>query len=126
MNTHITCTNCGATTRIVGSFGPLPRFYCQACYAARGLILAALCDMVLGEDATDRSDSALIRAVWQLVPTKSQYVHDAIDEVWRKQSAAYGWLEDGFGNYCSVICEQCQQHTMQVVRPGKFQCSECG
>lgn len=28
-----------------------------------GLTLATLCDMVLGEDAADRSDEALIRAV---------------------------------------------------------------
>jgi len=31
--------------------------------AAAQLTLATLCDIVLGEDATDRSDDALIRAV---------------------------------------------------------------
>jgi hypothetical protein len=36
------------------------------------------------------------------------------------------WITDGFGNYCDAICDQCGQSTMQVLRPGKFQCSECG
>ena len=35
-------------------------------YISRGLTLATLCDMVLGEDAEDRSDDALIRAVGML------------------------------------------------------------
>lgn len=34
--------------------------------AIRGLTLATLCDMLLGEDATDRSDDALVRAAWKL------------------------------------------------------------
>lgn len=33
----------------------------------RGLALATLCDIVLGEDAEDRSDDALIRRVRELV-----------------------------------------------------------
>jgi len=33
---------------------------------AQGLTLATLCDLVLGEDATNRSDEALIRAVGEL------------------------------------------------------------
>lgn len=35
-----------------------------------GLTLATLCDMVLGEDAMDRSDEALIRAVRELLNIK--------------------------------------------------------
>ena len=34
--------------------------------AAQGLTLASLCDLVLGEDAHDRSDDALVRAVGEL------------------------------------------------------------
>lgn len=33
----------------------------------RGMHLATLCDMVLGEDAKDRSDEALIRGVRKLI-----------------------------------------------------------
>ena len=33
----------------------------------QGLTLATLCDMVLGEDATERSDEDLIRAVRELI-----------------------------------------------------------
>lgn len=35
-----------------------------------GLTLATLCDMVLGEDAMDRSDETLIRAVRELLNIK--------------------------------------------------------
>lgn|SRR5574343_565069 len=35
-------------------------------------------------------------------------------------------ISDGFGNICSVYCPTCKQRTMQVVRPGKFQCINCG
>lgn len=34
--------------------------------AGRGLTLATLCDMLLGEDATDRSDDALVRAAMKM------------------------------------------------------------
>lgn len=39
----------------------------QNANAERGLTLATLCDMVLGENAPDRSDDALIRAVRRLL-----------------------------------------------------------
>lgn len=35
-------------------------------------------------------------------------------------------VDDGFGSAVSVICPECKQATMQVVRPGSFQCSKCG
>lgn len=35
----------------------------------RGLLLVTLCDMVLGEDADDRSDDALMRGVRRLLGT---------------------------------------------------------
>ena len=34
-------------------------------------------------------------------------------------------VEDGFGQSVSAICPTCYRHTMQVVRPGMFQCSNC-
>jgi len=40
--------------------------------AEYGLTLATLCDLVLGEDAQDRSDKALVRAVAKLVRASSQ------------------------------------------------------
>jgi hypothetical protein len=35
-------------------------------------------------------------------------------------------IEDGFGAMCSIRCPQCGLKSMQVVRPGKFQCAFCG
>jgi hypothetical protein len=35
-------------------------------------------------------------------------------------------IEDGFGSAWSKRCPTCGENTMQVVRPGKVQCSNCG
>ena len=35
-------------------------------------------------------------------------------------------IEDGFGNTWSAYCPECNKKTMQVVRPGKVQCTKCG
>jgi len=35
-------------------------------------------------------------------------------------------IEDGFGSKWSAWCSECKQKTMQVVRPGKAQCTNCG
>lgn len=40
--------------------------------AQRGLTLASLCDMVLGEKAEDRSDAALIRRVRRLIERNAE------------------------------------------------------
>ena len=47
--------------------------YCTQANAnhRRGLTLATLCDMVLGEGTADRSDDALIRAVGELIRSKA-------------------------------------------------------
>lgn len=35
-------------------------------------------------------------------------------------------LSDGFGSAVSVVCPECGNPSMQVVRPGSFRCSVCG
>jgi len=35
-------------------------------------------------------------------------------------------IEDGYGGAWSIVCCMCGARTMQVVRPGKVQCSMCG
>jgi hypothetical protein len=35
-------------------------------------------------------------------------------------------IDDGFGSSWSAYCAMCGKRTMQIVRPGKAQCSECG
>lgn len=35
-------------------------------------------------------------------------------------------LTDGLGNEWSAWCSSCRQKTMEIVRPGKVQCSICG
>lgn len=39
---------------------------------------------------------------------------------------AFGSISDGFGSVWSKKCPTCQQDTMEVVRPGKVQCTNCG
>jgi hypothetical protein len=34
-------------------------------------------------------------------------------------------IEDGFGGIWSARCPTCKNETMQIVRPGKVQCSKC-
>jgi hypothetical protein len=35
-------------------------------------------------------------------------------------------IEDGFGSAWSAYCAMCGKKTMEIVRPGKVQCSNCG
>jgi len=35
-------------------------------------------------------------------------------------------IEDGFGGVWSIVCPECNNKTMQIMRPGKVQCSKCG
>lgn len=35
-------------------------------------------------------------------------------------------LDDGFGNTWSRQCAMCHEFTMEIVRPGKVQCTNCG
>lgn len=35
-------------------------------------------------------------------------------------------IEDGFGSVWSAWCPECGKRTMNVVRPGQVQCSNCG
>lgn len=35
-------------------------------------------------------------------------------------------IYDGFGSAWSSTCPECGQKTMEVVRPGKVQCGNCG
>lgn len=34
-------------------------------------------------------------------------------------------LFNGFGGSWSITCPECKKDTMQIVRPGKVQCSHC-
>lgn len=34
-------------------------------------------------------------------------------------------IEDGFGSAWSKRCPECGEDTIEVVRPGKVQCSNC-
>jgi hypothetical protein len=38
----------------------------------------------------------------------------------------FNFIEDGFGSTWSIFCPVCKKPRMQVVRPGKVQCSKCG
>lgn len=35
-------------------------------------------------------------------------------------------ISDGFGSTWSAYCPRCGEKTMQIVRPGQAECSECG
>lgn len=35
-------------------------------------------------------------------------------------------ISDGFGSTWSIVCPECEEPLMQVIRPGKAQCKICG
>ena len=66
--------------------------------AKRGLTLATLCDMVLGEDATDRTDDALIRRVRFLLDEREK-IADAL-KVIRLED---GGVPDNLADFASQL-----------------------
>jgi len=55
--------------------------------ARRGLTLVTLCDMALGEDAVDRNDDALVRAVGQLQRDARQMAKLISTSEWSRRNA---------------------------------------
>lgn len=48
------------------------------------------------------------------------------DKILSKKKKEPETISDGFGNTWSAFCLTCKKKTMQIVRPGKVQCSRCG
>ena len=66
MTIRIHCGSCGAESYYDSS----TEIHCATCWRKamlHVLTLATLCDMVLGEEAEDRSDDTLVRAVGELL-----------------------------------------------------------
>ena len=49
--------------------------------------------------------------------------HDNL--IWELLDEVDKWITDGFGNTWSSTCLKCGKKTMEIVRPGKVQCSNC-
>lgn len=47
-------------------------------------------------------------------------------DTYPKRAEIEDYLDDGFGNRWSPICGNCGQKTLEIVRPGKVQCTGCG
>lgn len=43
-----------------------------------------------------------------------------------QEMGGYDVISDGFGGCWSAWCPECKKKSMQIVRPGKVQCDECG
>lgn len=73
--------------------------------------------------ATDKSlpINPLRRLFWRI---RGEIV-SALFSWWWWEENRLDMIEDGFGNSISAYCPQCGGRTMQIVRPGKFQCWEC-
>ena len=76
-----------------------------------------------GHNSTGRgglSDKQVEKGSIPLCPTKPiipDCLHGAYDKY---------FIDDGFGSVWSIYCAECHKPTMQVVRPGKAQCGDCG
>ena len=55
----------------------------------------------------------------------SFYSRDAVEDMWNKETEEKT-LDDGFGSQWSNKCPNCGDFSMQIVRPGKVQCGNCG
>jgi len=80
-----------------------------------------------GEFKPEQSDA--IESLWHKLRWACTYPHlltqDAADLANAPRQNG-DVVEDGFGSAVSVFCPKCGGKTMQVVRPGKFQCGVCG
>jgi hypothetical protein len=78
-------------------------------------------------------------AAWGYALAEADRMYAAILAAWRawagrvlaryadaRELGAGDTIDDGFGMTCSVVCPDCGGRTMEVVRPGKVQCSRCG
>ena len=66
-------------------------------------------------------DGSIGIVLWLLYPTRfcwlvSEYLKEAPDQT----------ISNGFGSTWSKKCAMCGKYTMQIVRPGKVQCANCG
>jgi hypothetical protein len=64
-----------------------------------------------------RSLELVREAIGELSPNNIPAVDDPSEE---------DTISDGFGSVWSAICPQCHERTIEIVRPGKVQCTNCG
>ncbi len=53
------------------------------------------------------------------------YIRREIERIKKYEYKSGEVISDGFGSAWSKICPECKSPTMQVVRPGKVQCTNC-
>jgi len=83
----------------------------------RGRLLARIAELEVERDEW--------RAKFEAFYALMKRHHDGGGAALVKYAAKDDVLEDGFGNMWSARCPRCGKKTMQIVRPGKVQCSEC-
>ena len=85
---------------------------------------------ILGHNSTGRggpSDKRVEKGSIPLCPTKTWTCTDCSKEVLDTiDSCPDCFISDGFDSVWSIWCPMCYNKSMQVVRPGKVQCEECG
>ena len=88
--------------------------------------LAGLCDW---PDQQTPSHDQMAATEWERFmwrdyhqPEDTELTDDEMSAAIRRKGDFVG---DGYA-YISAWCPECGNKTMQVVRPGKFQCSKCG
>ena len=97
------CKECGGTVCICSDYFDGKRHWAAHCM---------VCNNSIGEDGfynpcADSREAAI--AMWnKLNGTQSEVI------------------DDEFGNAWSSRCPECGNNTMQIIRPGKCQCSVCG
>lgn len=86
--------------------------------------------LTLLEDSVSKTDHVdqvgindHLRQVWAFRDALNEYFHNGCDFNALMNPPV---IADGMGGVWSATCHSCQKDTMQVVRPGKVQCTQCG
>lgn len=99
---------------------------CKAIQDACGPCGGAGCTTESGHDC-DGTEASCQKNCPVPVPVPCEFCGRPIDAIRsRSTSSGKGAISDGMGNEWSKTCAMCGKDTMEVVRPGKVQCSKCG
>lgn len=74
----------------------------------------------------DKIWGELVYHVHDIGELKFRHLLSAVDSVVGIKWPSSDTIEDGYGGAWSAWCPECGRKTMQIMRPGKVQCANCG
>ena len=84
-----------------------------------------LLDVIAILRGSSMSDSYILGLLIGMMQGRLMWSADDVAKVLVVKPPDDDMIDDDFGNSTSAWCQNCGKKTMVVVRPGKFQCTEC-